>query len=262
MNVENWLESFKHARPITSSIKTKTVAICSGKGGVGKTSFAIKLAKTLVDSGKRVLVIDCDYNLSNVLIKLGLPINNQFHEFLAGKITLDETLKKMGRLHILPACSGNLDIFDSHFKLQTTILNVLSTVEGQYDYILLDSPAGIAKESLNLMAYCDSRLILLTPDRSSITDSYSLLKILSSRYGANKNLLVLNQVEEEEQLNQIKQRFESTVHRFLKMPLKYIGAIPKLDCKMDEFDREFVFVENNSFHQNFLNIRDNLIDTL
>ena len=90
----------------------KKISFLSGKGGVGKTSIAVKMSCLLSEWGYRVLLLDCDYNLSNGVLKLGLPINENFYSLITYEKSFQECLYKKGSLHILSGCNGNLKIFE------------------------------------------------------------------------------------------------------------------------------------------------------
>ena len=118
--VSEWLGSFKSQNQATGTQKSLKVSlpkknykisITGGKGGVGKTSVSLKFARELALSGYRVLLIDCDYNLSNTAIKLGLPLNNKFWELLSSEKTFSDCLYKDGNLHLLSACNGSVELF-------------------------------------------------------------------------------------------------------------------------------------------------------
>ena len=194
----DWLESqnsfkLKTQRPSNSKRTDKravTISVTSGKGGVGKTSAAIKSARILSDWGFKVLLVDCDYNLSNTSVKLGVPLNNNFQDYLNSIKNFDQCLYKHGQFHLFSGCNGNFDLFENKLELEKIIIDILVNQEAVYDFIILDSPAGLLKETLVLNAYCDHRFVVVTPDKSSITDSYSLMKILSGKFGVDRKSVV------------------------------------------------------------------------
>lgn len=234
--------------------KAVTVAVASGKGGVGKTSITLKLAHLLSTLGKRVLLIDCDFNLSNTVVKLGLPIKNEFWEYLTHQKSLDEVIIKNGNLHLLPACSGSLDMAESEHPIEKVVIDILNIKERTYDYIFLDCSAGVNKSVLALSAYCDHRMVIVTPDKSSITDSYSLLKILNKRYGVNENHLILNKINNQSQYNKLVNTLNGTVERFLSCRINVVGGISYLRNEADDFDQELLKFSDNKFHTQFSKI--------
>jgi flagellar biosynthesis protein FlhG len=216
--------------------RTYTISIASGKGGVGKSSIAIKMSKILSDRGYKVLLVDCDYNLSNTSIKLGIPLNNNFARLVSGEMNFDECLYKQGNFHLLPGCSGNMDIFSGNIKLEKFLIDLLLEREDEYDFILLDCPAGLSKEILTLNAYSDYRFIILNPDKSSLTDAYSLMKILKNNFGISENHILLNMMSSYTQYKRIVQVLSDTTKNFLDLRLQVLGHIFRETKNAEKFD--------------------------
>jgi flagellar biosynthesis protein FlhG len=236
------------------STHTKTIAIASGKGGVGKTTASLMLAKQLVDSGKKVLLIDCDYNLSNTAVKLGLPLNDNFYSLLSMEKEFSNCVHKEGNFHLLSGCNGNSDLFDKSFEHDRFIIDIISEHGHEYDYILLDCPAGIGKETVNLAAYADHRFMIVNPDRSSITDTYALIKILKQKYSVSENHLVVNRVSSQPQYLRVVKSLMDTVSTFLEGQIRVLGPVKFVNTPVDEFDKGLSGAEKNSLHKYFSKI--------
>jgi flagellar biosynthesis protein FlhG len=234
----------------------KTIAVSSGKGGVGKTSVAIKLAKLLVERGEKVLLIDCDYNLSNTAVKLGFPLESKFYDLLQSKIEFDEAIHKDGNFHLLSACNGNVDLFEKDLGLENLIVDIISAHNEDYDSIILDCPAGLTKEVCTLSGYCDYRFVVITPDKSSITDSYSLIKVLSQKFGVREHHLIFNKISNEKQYERLTKTFLETASLYLDCRLNVLGAIPFFRQNVDLFDRELLKVAGSKIHNSFNNVID------
>jgi len=237
---QDWLRSqnrFEDGRSeVRSIVKAKTISITSGKGGVGKTSLTIKFGKALAHAGHRVLVLDCDYNLSNTFIKLNLPVSNNFYAFISNEKPFDKCLYKENNFHLLSGCNGNIDFVNRNIAFEKIIINIINEHELEYDYILLDSPAGIGRENLILNAYTDFRFVIVTPDKSSITDSYSLIKILKNKYGIKNFHLLVNKVDGSSQYKRIIKSLSETVDHFLNCRLKILCGIENINLIGDKFD--------------------------
>jgi len=234
--------------------KSVTVSVTGGKGGVGKTSVSLKLAKEISKQGYKVLLIDCDYNLSNTALKLGRPLSNDFFELVSGTKSFEECLYKDGNFNLLSSCNGSLDLFDSAFRLEDVIIDIMATHENDFDFIFLDCPAGITREALTLNAYCDQRIIVVTPDKSSITDSYSLVKVLSSKYGVKENQLLVNRYRNQNQFEKVVKTLSETIENFLGCRTQILGGIQHIDIDASKFDAYFLEPAENSFHKNFLKV--------
>ena len=261
-NAQEWLLSQNSYNQDQSSYddvrlnqgKAVTISIASGKGGVGKTSISLKLSKMLSEQGYKVLLIDCDTNLSNTALKLGLPINNNFEKLMKSEITFEECLHRDGKFNLLSACNGSTELFESNKDHEKFLIDILVKVENKYDYIFLDSPAGLARETLTLNAYSDHRFIVVTPDKSSITDSYSLLKILNMNYGITENHLIVNKISNRNQYKRIVKTLSETVENFLACRLQVLGGIQLESGEVDLFDGLLFDEANISLHKSFINL--------
>ncbi len=264
-SAQNWLIS--HNKSENSSkirkkqSKAKVITVTSGKGGVGKTSVALKLAKDLSKKGK-VLLLDCDYNLSNTSLKLGLPVNNYFSDFLDGSRSFSECLHTNGNFHLFSACNGSMSLFDKGVDLEQVIVQILFENEKKYDFIILDCAAGIQKEMLTLCSYSDCRLIVMTPDKSSVTDSYSLIKLLNLRYGTKKFHILFNKISSEKQFKKLVKGISSTVDQFLECQVSFIGSVPLIEGPTDRFDDELLGGANTALSKSFNNIVSVLADEM
>jgi flagellar biosynthesis protein FlhG len=256
-----WLQKFTTQNSIkktdlrsTRDFACTKISITGGKGGVGKTSIALKTAKELASAGFRTLLIDCDSNLSNTAIKLGLPLDNKFEKILSGEASFEECLIQNGNFHLLPACNGSVEVFESKLNFDEIIIDIISSHEHEYDYILLDCPAGATREALTLNAYCDHRWIIVTPDKSSITDSYSLVKLLATRFGIKENHLLVNMYQNDKQFQKVVLTLSETIENFLGARTHILGGIQKLDVSHGEFDTFFLSENKSEWNKNFVKL--------
>lgn len=254
------LQSLIHQRKDSNKPAIVT-SITGGKGGVGKTSISLKFSKTLASLGHKVLLIDCDYNLSNTAIKLGLPLNNSnFYSLLTAQKSFSDCLYKEGKFHLLSACNGDLDLFESKLKLEELIIDIIQSHQAEYDFILLDCAAGITRETLTLNAYCDHRVFVVTPDKASITDSYSLIKVLNKKYGIRENHLLVNMYANKAQFANVVTSLCETVENFLGARTSILGGVKRIDVEYSRFDNYFLNPAENSSHKKFLNLVNKYVD--
>jgi len=258
-NSERWLWS-NHSKYIeeikrNNSIINKpiTLAVTGGKGGVGKTSVALKFALEL-SRKKNVLLIDCDHNLSNTLIKLGAPLNDYFYELITSLKNFDECLYKEGKFHLLSGCNGNLGFLNKSFDLAKFVIDIMVEHEKEYDHIILDCPAGLSADSMMLSAYCDNRIFVVTPDKSSLTDSYSLMKILSRSYGVKENYLLVNKIQNLKHYHRVVKTISETAECFLSCRTHILGGIQKREGNSDLFDEDLLSNKNSIIHKNFTKV--------
>ena len=259
-NASTWLLSQNQFLRKNRTQAAKTIAVTSGKGGVGKTSVSIKLAQILAESGHKTLLIDCDYNLSNTHLKLGLPVESHFYSLISAEKSFEECIHIDGNFHLLSGCNGNVELFERGLELDRLVMDILSEHQYDYDYILLDCPAGIGKDNLTLNAYCDQRFVVVTPDKSSITDSYSLMKILSAKYGVTENHLLVNKVSTAGQYQRMVKIMSETVEKYLNGRLQVLGSIRKLDQAVDLFDGLLLENAGSPIHEDFLKVMHKFTD--
>ena len=257
-----WLLSFKSEENLKNQ-KFKNIekfkpctriSITGGKGGVGKTSIALKTAQELAKSGYRTLLIDCDSNLSNTAIKLGLPIENNFEKLLSAEATFEDVIIQQGNFHLLPACNGSIQLFESKLNFDEIIIDIINSHEHEYDYILLDCPAGLGRDALTLNAFCDHRWIVVTPDKSSITDSYSLIKLLNARFGVKENHLLVNMFETEKQFQKVVSTLSNTIQNYIGIRTKILGGVEKIAVSNQGFDTFFLSENKSEWHKNFVKL--------
>lgn len=254
-----WLQSFSKEKS-TKSLSLDNfepcvkISITGGKGGVGKTSIALKTAKELAIAGHRTLLIDCDSNLSNTAIKLGHPMDNKFEKLISGESSFEDCLIIQGNFHLLPACNGSIEVFESKLAFDEIIIDIIRGHEHEYDYIILDCPAGVSVSALTLNAYCDHRFVVVTPDKSSITDSYSLIKLLNNRFNVLENHLIVNMFQHEKQYQKVVMTLTETIEKYMGVRTHVLGGIPKLDVSAEGFDTFFLSEGKNEFHKNFVKL--------
>jgi flagellar biosynthesis protein FlhG len=261
VDLRSWLLSHHQEGEVLGKFeKAKVIAFTSGKGGVGKTSLSLKTGKLLAQSGYRTLVVDCDYNLSNTFVKLGIRLSDNFQKFIRSLKDFDDCLYREGNLHLLAGCNGDLDLFEDQLKLDHFYINLISQIEKRYDYIILDTPAGMSKDLMSLNAYADYRVFVVTPDRSSITDSYSCIKVLNQRYGIKDNFLLVNSFDQESQFKNIVKAMSETVENFLQAKLMVVGGVYKSKTLAEKFDHELLHEENSALHHDVCKVVMRLAD--
>ncbi|RMG75037.1 MAG: MinD/ParA family protein [Nitrospirae bacterium] len=205
----------------------KTIAITSGKGGVGKTNIVANLAIALSRKGKRVLVLDADLGLCNIDVLLGLAPRYNIQHLLKGEKTLKEIiLEGPEGIKIVPASSGveELTHLDEFKKLR--LIDEFQALQDEIDYLLIDTGAGI---SPNVTFFCiasQETLIVLTPEPTSLTDAYAMIKVLNTRYQEKEFRVLINQVKSSAEALEIFRRLHMVTDRYLNVSLDYMGFIP------------------------------------
>ena len=173
----------------------RTLAIASGKGGVGKTWFSITLAHALARAGRRVLLFDGDLGLANVDIQLGLTPARDLGAVIAGRARVADVVLRHaeGGFDILPGRSGSGALAGMDVSTLHSMLVALRTAATAYDLVLLDLGAGLERAVRQLAAFADLLLVLATEEPTSLTDAYAVLKLYGVDRPGGDARLVVNQ---------------------------------------------------------------------
>ena len=172
----------------------KVLAICSGKGGVGKTNIAANLAVALGQRGDEVMLLDADLGLANVDVLLGLQPRFNLSHVLEGTVDLESVvLEGPGNVKIVPASSGSFDMTLLTESEQAAIVQSFSTLGTAPDVLLVDTAAGISPGVARFVAAAQHALVVVCDEPASLTDAYALIKVFSQNYGVNRFNIVTNQ---------------------------------------------------------------------
>lgn len=261
-NASDWLQAHHSRSKENFQQRThfaKTIAVSGGKGGVGKTTMALNIARILGESSKKVLCLDFDYNLSNTALKLGLRPKFGLYDYFAGNVGLEGLVLKTPFFDLIPGHHGLEKIVFDCEEMQFKAIDLISQCEKYYDYILIDCPAGASKEILSLCAYADKRLMVVNPDISSITDTYSMIKLLKNIHGTDCNHILMNRIKSKQQFDKIIKSIGETVEKFLSGRVVFVGAVSDYAMDGENFDRSF-FTEEKFDRQQFLKIASKLTE--
>ena len=185
-----------HASPARpDSAPARLIAIASGKGGVGKTWFAITLAHALSRAGRRVLLFDGDLGLANVDIQLGLLPGSDLSLVVSGSLPLAAAARPYppGGFDILPGRSGSGALAALPPTTFERVLAALIGLGDRYDIVLLDLGAGLDRSTRRMAASADTLLVLATEEPASLTDAYAVLKLNAADRGTADARVVINQ---------------------------------------------------------------------
>lgn len=206
----------------------RVICISSGKGGVGKTNVATNLAYSLAQKKKKVLLLDADLNLANVDVLLGLtPKFNLHHVFTEEKNLTDVLVKGPGGFWILPASSGVMEMGDLTEDQKLFFLSEMENLGQDIDIMIIDTAAGINNNVIYFNLGAQERIIVLTPEPTSLTDAYALIKVLSTRHDIKKYRILVNVAKNEKEALSVYRKLSMVADRFLEtLSLDYLGYIP------------------------------------
>lgn len=204
----------------------RVIAMSSGKGGVGKTFFSIHLAAFAASQGKRVLLMDADLGLANVDVMLGVSAQGSVLEMVRGEKSLQQLiLPTREGFDVLPGGSGLYELTALDAGQQQVMMDEMRSVSNHYDLILIDVAAGIGDNVLYFVSAAESALVVLTPEPTSLTDAYALIKVLSRQRGVKRFMVVVNQAEAFDAQVTFR-RLVSVADRYLDVHLDYVGHLP------------------------------------
>ncbi|MBL0714185.1 MAG: MinD/ParA family protein [Desulfosarcina sp.] len=204
------------------------ISITSGKGGVGKTNIVANLGYELSRAGQDVLILDADLGLGNLDILLGLaPKYNLSHVIMGEKRIEEVVIEGPGHMKILPASSGIQELTQLSRDQKIGILYELDQLLDSVDVLLIDSAAGISPNVLDFSVSAHEMMVVVTPEPTSITDAYALMKVLALKYDEKHCRLIVNQVANEHEGREIFRQLNIVAEKFLDIDVSYFGCVLK-----------------------------------
>ena len=208
--------------------KARVITVTSGKGGVGKSSVSINLAIQLRKQGKSVLIFDADFGLANIEVMFGaVPKHNLSDVIFKGRDIRDIIIKGPLDISFVSGGSGISGLGNMTKEQVMYLVSALKQLEEMADVLIIDTGAGISDSVIEFVLSSQEVLLVTTPEPTSITDSYALLKTLSARAGENnENItvkLIANRVNSREEAQNLYTKLNVVVNRFLKLKLEFLG---------------------------------------
>lgn len=212
---------------MSNQVQTRTLSITSGKGGVGKTTFTVNFAKTLAEEGKKVLILDGDIGLANVDIFLGVRPQKTLEDFFNKGEKLENVIVKVNKnIHVLPSSSGLTDLQSIDIYKRKMLMDEVSMLNHNYDYMLVDTASGIDENVQYLNSAVQDVYVVITPEPAAMADAYALIKLLHQNKKVQRFSIVANKVLGEKEAKDIYTRIDRVASRFLNINLSYAGFIP------------------------------------
>ena len=210
----------------------RVITVTSGKGGVGKSNTAINLAIQFRKMGQRVIILDADFGLANIEIMFGaVPKHNLCDLIYQGKNIKEIITWGPMDVGFISGGSGIAGMSNLSRNYLTYIIQNLAELDAIADIIIIDTGAGISDAVLEFLVASGEIILVTTPEPTSITDSYSLLKALNRHHRFSKEnskiKVIANRVDTEEEGKNLYNKLNAVVSRYLKLPIDYLGAIPQ-----------------------------------
>ncbi len=213
---------------VRSGNAPRVISVTSGKGGVGKTNIVGNLAIALQRMGKKVLIFDADLGLANIDIIFGIHPMDNIDAVIRGEKKLSEIIVQGPEgVSIIPASSGIEEVANLTEGQKLNMLSEFDELNDQFDIMLIDTGAGISSNVVYFNLAAQERIVVVTPEPTSITDAYALLKVMFSRYGTKEFSILLNMVKDGKEAKAVFKNLSNVADKFLVgISLDYAGFIP------------------------------------
>ncbi len=207
--------------------KVKTLAVASGKGGVGKTNVVVNMAVAASKMGKKVIILDADLGLSNVDVLMQLSPRYNIQHVLSGEKSLADIMADGPHgIKILPASSGVQELTSLDEFQRLKIMEEFDAYTGNFDLLIIDTAAGISENVAFFCVAAQETVIVTSPEPTAMTDAYALIKVLFTRYQEREFSIVVNSVKSPEEAFEVFKRLVMVTGKFLNVSLNYLGYIP------------------------------------
>jgi flagellar biosynthesis protein FlhG len=203
-----------------------SIAVTSGKGGVGKTHVAINLAVSLARLRHRVAILDADFALGNVDVLLGLAPTAHIGHVLSGERRLADVMVTgpLG-VRLIPASSGMAQLTALTGAQWDTLGEALDEIAADLDYLIIDTGAGISGNVIDAIRIASRVLVVTSLEPTAVVDAYAMIKLLSTTDPAQEIGIVVNNARDAGEAQLVFAQLEVAAARFLNRRIAYFGFI-------------------------------------
>ncbi len=209
-----------------SALRATTLAVTSGKGGVGKTSVSVNLAVQLAQMGRRVILMDADLGTANADVICNLNAPRNLSHVVAGQCSLQEAMVEApGGFRLIAGASGLSQMAALGEFERARLMDQMHDLEHDADLILIDTGAGVGPNVLGFLVAVDQVLVVTTPEPTAITDAYAVIKTACRQADDLDVRLLVNQVRDEREARDVHVRVAGVCRRFLRQSPVYAGHV-------------------------------------
>lgn len=206
---------------------TRIIAVTSGKGGVGKSNFSLNFALSLQKLGKKVLVLDADVGMANIDVLMGITSSYSLYHLLKQEKTIWDIISIGPEgLHYIAGGSGLIALMELTSSELNRFAGEIEKLHGEYDIILFDTGAGLSKETIKFITAAQETIVVTTPEPTSITDAYALIKMVKALDASVTFKLIVNRALNEKEGRETAQKISLVSSRFLYTELTTLGIVP------------------------------------
>lgn len=212
---------------LTSSPQ-RTIAITSGKGGVGKSNLVINMAIALASSGMRVLVVDADLGLANIDLLLGITTPYTLEHVATGEVSLEDIqVTGPGGIKIIPGGSGAQRLLRTSEEERASLMRSLRELDDQADFIIIDTGAGLSPNVLTFLKFVHEIIVVTTPEPTSVADAYATVKTIAYENPGASIMIVVNMARSPKNARDIAGNISVVAKKFLGIDLDFLGSVPR-----------------------------------
>ncbi|PFW72890.1 cobyrinic acid a,c-diamide synthase [Priestia aryabhattai] len=224
----------------------KTIAVLSGKGGVGKSNLSLNLSLALTKKKQRVLLFDMDIGMGNIDILIGQTASYTMVDLLEKKLSIQQIIKKGPQdLAYVAGGTGVSSVFEWSPSDLAHLIQELSSLTNQYDYMIFDVGAGMSESVLKFLKAVDEMIVVTTPEPTSITDAYAAIKLAASYSVSAPVRLIINKTLSDKEGNETYERFNRAVQQFLNISISLLGIVPNDQAVQKAVNRQMPFLLQN-----------------
>lgn len=206
----------------------KSIAVVSGKGGVGKSNFSMNFSTLLAFEGKRTILVDMDIGMGNIHILLGTSIRYNLQDYLEGRCVVSDLIHTgPNGLHFISGGSGLNHLMEWSERSFAKLMEAFEFFQKEYDMILFDMGAGATKESLDLLTAVDEIIVISTTEPTSITDAYSMMKFIYMKDPEKDFYLICNRAGSRKEGEETVARIQFAMEKFLGKQAISLGSLPE-----------------------------------
>ena len=206
---------------------SRVITVTSGKGGVGKTNISINLAIALNEAGYRVVILDADLGLANIDVLFGLVSKNTLLEVLHNEKNILEVLTQgPGNIKFVSGGSGVEELVKLDRAQIEKFIENISLLDKIADIVIIDTGAGLSDSVMSFVMAADEVLLVTTPEPTSLTDAYAMIKMVTSRDNEKVIRVVVNRAESANEANDILKRLSAVSEKFLGARIQPLGYVP------------------------------------
>lgn len=224
----------------------KTLAVLSGKGGVGKSNLSLNLSLALTRQKQRVLLFDMDIGMGNIDILIGQTASYTMVDLLEKKLSIQQIIKKGPQnLAYVAGGTGISSVFEWSSSDLAHLIQELNSLTNQYDYMIFDMGAGMSESVLKFLKAVDEMIVVTTPEPTSITDAYAAIKLAASYSVSAPVRLIINKTLSDKEGNETYERFNLAVQQFLNISISLLGIVPNDQAVQKAVNRQMPFLLQN-----------------